>query len=557
MKLRVRMFVCILGLLAVSVWSTSAFAQGSLAISSVPRTTAVSTGHTEIAGDILISFSDVGALGAGTATLTVDYGVPVTDGTAGFITICGTGPILGIGSPVLCGAGNGQYVLVNPATGVPGTFSIGGSNQNQLLIVLPSAAPATLLGGQTLTISGVKVSLAAFSGTKLTATLGVSAPTGFGAYSIGAGQNTTDVISSVAPAFTTVVATAATATPSGLAKAQLLTTTTVTNRDFNIDVPENFVDAFKVTNGTSGYLNDPGLLVTFTGLPAGVFLNLTGGSSAGNNTTCTNATGDPAQIYVNSSGALTAIPLANFATNTIISNANNTAVLTFTGINFNPTVLETIRIRGCVYTSGATAPLTSGSVTAAVTMYPNGSALSGTSQILPVSGNFPRFANSPVSTAVVDIINAETDMLISFAVRSGGFDTGIAVANTTADPFGGSASGGATPNDGTVILNFYPQGAGSSFQYTTTTGSPGVGLGTGGVLAAGKTWTVLLSELLTGISGAPASFSGYVFVRANFTNAHGAAYVTDFRSFTSASPFLVLPQTTQTARTGLGESLGK
>jgi len=408
------------------------------------------------------------------------------------------------------------------------------------------------------TISGVKVSLATFTGAKLSATLGVSASSTFGAYSIGAGQNITDVISSVLPAFTTVVATGATATPPGTAKGQLLTTTTVTDRTFNLDIPENFVDAYKVTNGSSGFLNDPGLLITFNNLPAGVYLNLTGGATGTTNAACTAATGDVAQVYLNSTGAVTStFPVANFATNTIINNANNTAVLSFTGVTFNPTVLETIRVRGCVYTSGATAPLTAGSVTATVTLYPTGSALSSGAQITPVAGNFPRFANSPVSVAIVDIINAETDMLISFAVKSGNFDTGIAIANTTADPFGGSANGGATPNDGTIALSFYPQGAGSSFTYTTTTGSPGVGLATGGVLTAGKTWSVLLSELLTAVSGAPASFTGYVFVRANFTNGHGAAYLTDFRGFTSASPFLVLPQTTQTARAATGESLGK
>src|ERR1700680_5106511 len=100
MKTRMRISICILGLLAVSLWSTSAFAQASLAVSSVPRTTAISTGHTEIAGDILIQSSSVGALGAGTATLTVDYGVPITDGTAGFITICATSFLgVGVGTP--------------------------------------------------------------------------------------------------------------------------------------------------------------------------------------------------------------------------------------------------------------------------------------------------------------------------------------------------------------------------------------------------------------------------------------------------------------------------
>src|SRR5215471_4873595 len=92
MKTRMRMFICILGLLGVALWSTSAFAQASLAVSSVPRTTATSTGHTEIAGDILVQSSPVGSLGAGSAVLTIDYGVPITVPSAGgFITVCGAG----------------------------------------------------------------------------------------------------------------------------------------------------------------------------------------------------------------------------------------------------------------------------------------------------------------------------------------------------------------------------------------------------------------------------------------------------------------------------------
>jgi hypothetical protein len=320
-----------------------------------------------------------------------------------------------------------------------------------------------------------------------------------------------------------------------------LTTTTVSNRDFNIEIPENFVDAFKATLGVSGYLNDPQLTFTFSGIPAGIFLNLGGATTGTSNTACTSASGavagDLPFFYNTTTGALTTIPIGNL-TNTVISQANPTTVLNFTGLGFNLTQTEAIRLRGCIYTSGATAPLTPGTIAATVTLSPNGVALNAGVQIAPVAGNFPRFQTSTVSVNVVDIQLAETIMLLSFAVRNtAGFDTGIAVANSSTDPLGSS---GATPNDGTISLTFYPQGTGSSFTYTTTAGSPGQGLSSTGSLVSGKTWSVGLSELLGAISGAPASFTGYVVVRANFTHGHGAAYITDYKGFTSFTPFLIV-----------------
>jgi hypothetical protein len=320
----------------------------------------------------------------------------------------------------------------------------------------------------------------------------------------------------------------------------ILSTTTVSTRLFTIDVPENFVDAFKTTNGVAGYLNDPSITLTFNNLPNGVFLNLAGGATGTSNTLCTNATADPSQLYLSATGVIEAGgPTVASLSNTIISNTTNTSILSFTGIAFNNTQLETLRLRGCIYTSGATAPLTPGTVTVSATMSPNGPALINNTQITPVAGNFPRFAVSNITGTVININQAETDMLFVFAVRnSSGFDTGISISNTTSDPFG---TNGATPNDGTVTLNFYPQGSGSPFTYTTAAGSPGVGLSATGTIATGKTWSVLLSELLGAQTPAVTSFTGYIFARAGFTNAHGAAFNTNFAGFTSSTPVLIVP----------------
>jgi hypothetical protein len=437
--------------------------------------------------------------------------------------------------------------------GAPGSFQIGGSNQNQLLIVLPTNA-AGAGAGSAISITGVKVSLAAFAGTTLNATLATSAPSSGGPYTIGSGQNVSTIINLVAPAFTSASASSASSPggglPTGLGRGTILTTGDVANRDFNIDIPENFVDAYKATLGTSGYLNDPALTFTFSGIPAGVFLNLAGGlvGSGGSNTACTSATTTPGLFYTTTTGINTPIPVTNF-TNLIISQANPTTVVSFTGLGFNPTQSETIRIRGCIYTSGLTPPLTAGTISSSITLSPNGTALNAGVQITPVAGNFPRYQVSTVSVNVVDIIAAETNMLLTFAVRNtAGFDTGIAIANTSTDPIDE-----VEPNNGVIRLFFFPQGTGSSFSYTTTAGSPGQGLSSSGVLNSGKTWSVGLSELLPAISGAPTAFTGYIYVIANFTNAHGAAYVTDYKGFTSASPFLIIDPDRPTDVESLGQ----
>ena len=90
---------------------------------------------------------------------------------------------------------------------------------------------------------------------------------------------------------------------------------------------------------------------------------------------------------------------------------------------------------------------------------------------------------------------------------------------------------------------------------TSATAKPGIGLDAAGLLVAGGTHSVLLTELLTAASQT-STFTGYVFIETNFLLAHGISFVSDFTGpFTSFSPMLVLNQTQTTARTGF-ESLG-
>jgi len=177
-----------------------------------------------------------------------------------------------------------------------------------------------------------------------------------------------------------------------------------------------------------------------------------------------------------------------------------------------------------------------------------------------VANSYPCFANAnavgPVT--LVNIVPAQTTMLIPYATVGGGYDTGVAIANTTADPFG-TANGGAIAQSGTITMTFFPQlaggGAGTPSTVTTsaTIQNPTGLTAADGTLAAGGSWTTLLSGLLPKatppITG---SFNGYVFIVTNFLDAHGVFYPTNAFSggtFTAGSEILILPQPISTPRT--------
>jgi hypothetical protein len=313
------------------------------------------------------------------------------------------------------------------------------------------------------------------------------------------------------------------------------TATIFTNRNIidglaSFVVTEGFAGAWRTgtqstTNGTST-VNGTNIRLTFNNIPSGVTLPLS---------------------ITDRSASLGTVGLS---AGSVTSSAN---VVTVSFPSTSMTAVEAFQVDVGAITVAASATLTAGNITVTATMAPIGAALNDQQQPT-VSGGFPRFTQEDVGpVTVVSIVASNTTLLVPFAQVGLGYDTGISIANTTADPFG-SAGGGAVPAAGTIQFNFFPRaaaGAGTAFALTTSaTVRPGAGLSTDGTLAAGGTWSGLLSELLTA-AGQPAgsTFTGYIFVQANFIDAHGVAFVSDFRNFTSASPVLVLPPPATAPRT--------
>jgi hypothetical protein len=150
----------------------------------------------------------------------------------------------------------------------------------------------------------------------------------------------------------------------------------------------------------------------------------------------------------------------------------------------------------------------------------------------------PRFADLPQSGTLVNISKCITTLLFPYVTNQAGFDTGIAISNTTADPFGTDAEAG------TCTINYY--GA-------TASGGT-VAAATSGVVESGKqlVFTLGLGGNL-GMTNAAAGFQGYLIAQCQFRYAHGFAFITNGDS---AQGFLALV-ITAADRDVTPESLGQ
>lgn len=136
------------------------------------------------------------------------------------------------------------------------------------------------------------------------------------------------------------------------------------------------------------------------------------------------------------------------------------------------------------------------------------------------SAPIPRFADSSTATNIFSISVCATNLLFPYVVNVGGFDTGLAVANTSVDPFG------TTPQAG--VCTFYSYGTNAAASFTSGT-TP---------MAGGTTFSFLASDKLPG-------FAGYVIARCTYQYAHGFAFISDLGARNLAMGYLalIIPET--------------
>jgi hypothetical protein len=495
----------VLGLVAVMVIlaiAPSSFAQVNLQVFTNPSTQEVQTARNAQTGDplssgagILVSGSTIASISLTATTLSIDYPAAVTAST---------------------GVPSGDPVRIDGATGIFTGAAISSINY------LTGVVDITLPGGPVVSpasgsfrLVGVRIDA---NGLTAPATVTYSLSSQANGYILSSASGT--VINAFGPGIASVAANNT---------ASIFTNRTVPDPTGNIRIVEGFANAWRDNVTFPGTMTETGrttpnpyqIRLTFSGIPAGVTLTLA--------------------VAGSTSSTLT----ASLGTTTVTTDAN-TAVVSIN--ESSATAAETLDISVSIGSIGSSVTLAPGGITVTGTMAPVGTGLLGTD--VPRSATYPNFAAAEVGPApIISITPATTTLLVPFAVRDGAFDTGISLANTSLDLFGSSS--GATATTGAIQLSFFPRtatGAGTPFSISTSsTVKPGIGLDANGNLAAGATWTVLLSELLTA-AGQTGPFTGYIFITTNFLNAHGAPFVSDFRNFTSFTPMLVLPPPVTTGR---------
>jgi hypothetical protein len=133
----------------------------------------------------------------------------------------------------------------------------------------------------------------------------------------------------------------------------------------------------------------------------------------------------------------------------------------------------------------------------------------------------PRFAPSSTSSSLISFALCQTTLLYPFVSSEPGFDTGLAIANTSSDPFG------TRTQSGTCTMNFFGTNQGTTNTVTTPT------------INAGTVYADQASNLKAG-------FRGYVIAVCNFQLGHGYALFSDtgIRNWATGYLALVLPRGT-------------
>jgi len=183
------------------------------------------------------------------------------------------------------------------------------------------------------------------------------------------------------------------------------------------------------------------------------------------------------------------------------------------------------------------------------------------SSSLPV----PRFVFTGAATNLFGVVKCSCNLLFPYVTQAPGYDTGIAIANTTADPYG------TTNQFGSIQMWYYgtlTNGGAAPGTQCTNTASPGTCPGTTTV-GAGQvlTYTLYNGSAQWGLDNRGAGFTGYLIAQAQFQYCHAFAFIGGLGGGPAAGGStnglsegylaLVLDAATFTRGASQGESLGQ
>ena len=183
-----------------------------------------------------------------------------------------------------------------------------------------------------------------------------------------------------------------------------------------------------------------------------------------------------------------------------VSNGSATAIYEYRGVGglaaASDSTQESFATLVSMVASSGAVPAPAGAITATVSFAPIGA-----------SANVPNFV-SGASTATVNGSNftaCSTTLLFPFVTNQLGFDTGLAIANTSSDLLNGGTKSTAAAASGTCSLTFFGSGAPAAAVPTPS-------------VTTGTTYAATASSLAPG-------FQGYAIASCNFLYAHGFAFV--------------------------------
>jgi len=256
------------------------------------------------------------------------------------------------------------------------------------------------------------------------------------------------------------------------------------------------------------------------GVPVGVAVLVGASGSSGAFTTISSI-----PIAYMGSQSLTPGYVPTGATEVPITPTGTSAVLTYEIYYSDPSVQESLTVPISVSYTANTATGVPSATTAPATVTVSFSPQNTT--VFPASTSttpIPRFGPSGSPVSIYSISSCACDLLFPFVTSAAGFDTGIAIANTSADPFG------TINQSGTITLTYYGSTSGGG------AAPPAV---TSGTIAAGQE---LVFDVFSGGSGIAATpnFTGYVIAQANFQYCHGFAFISDLGAQKLAEGYLAI-----------------
>jgi hypothetical protein len=151
-----------------------------------------------------------------------------------------------------------------------------------------------------------------------------------------------------------------------------------------------------------------------------------------------------------------------------------------------------------------------------------------TVQTATATDPIPRWCNKSTAANSFKIVVCTCDLLFPFVTNASGFDTGIAIANTSLDIYG------TAPQNGTITLNFFGSlpGTPAPAPITAQTSST-INAGTELVftLSGGNGGQNIQSEV---------GFQGYIIAQAQFQWCHGFAFISDLGAQKLAEGYLAI-----------------